>query len=508
MKLMPKLLCCLLAILMVLTVLCACTPSTPDNPDNPDNPNTPDNPDNPDNPDEDIDYLATLPKKDFNDEAITVLCRTDKLYEIWAEEDSADTMEAAVFNRNSRVEEWLGVTLEHHDIDGVWSSRDNFKTAVINANKSGNDDYQIVAGYLAYISDLAASGEFYNLHNVDSLKKDAAWWSQSFVENNTVYDCLFFVDGDYSLTMWEGLYGIFFNKQMAQDNGLTDLYQIVRDGDWTLETFEDIVNGIYVDNGNDARDEFDTYGLLMNRHALRTMVTTSGCPVAARDDYGGYVLNLYSEKLEDLYANLYHFIYQEDGTYFYKNPPGGDGDYSGILTMFKNNQALFLTSTLDNASSLRSMDTEFGILPFPKYDDLQENYLAHSFDGHSIFCIPAQTYDPEMVGTVLDALSAESKYSVIPTYYDKVLKGRSTTDNESKEMLDIIRDHLYFDFGYVHSNSMTVTIDGTTGGPFASLGDRLQVGDATYSTYYQKAESAFKTALEKVMREYERASAN
>ena len=39
---------------------------------------------------------------------------------------------------------------------------------------------------------------------------------------------------------------------------------------------------------------------------------------------------------------------------------------------------------------------------------------------------------------------------MIPEYYDVVLKGKSTRDVQSWEMLDLIRDNVVVDFGYIY----------------------------------------------------------
>jgi len=51
------------------------------------------------------------------------------------------------------------------------------------------------------------------------------------------------------------------------------------------------------------------------------------------------------------------------------------------------------------------------------------------------------------------ALAAESYKTVIPAYYDIALKVKQTRDDESGEMLDIIRGSIWMNFGYSYSLS-------------------------------------------------------
>jgi hypothetical protein len=44
----------------------------------------------------------------------------------------------------------------------------------------------------------------------------------------------------------------------------------------------------------------------------------------------------------------------------------------------------------------------------------------------------------ERTGQILEAMAAESKYTVLPAYYEKTLQGKYARDDDSLEMLDII----------------------------------------------------------------------
>jgi len=51
---------------------------------------------------------------------------------------------------------------------------------------------------------------------------------------------------------------------------------------------------------------------------------------------------------------------------------------------------------------------------------------------------------------ILEALAAESLYTLRPAYYDKSLKGKHARDEESVEMLDIIILSKMYDFGWYY----------------------------------------------------------
>ena len=59
-----------------------------------------------------------------------------------------------------------------------------------------------------------------------------------------------------------------------------------------------------------------------------------------------------------------------------------------------------------------------------------------------------------MTSMVLEGLASKSYKKVIPAFYDIALKTKGTRDDESSEMIDMIRDGLTFDFGYLNSGAL------------------------------------------------------
>jgi hypothetical protein len=493
-----RLVCVLLVALMALCLLAACNEDTPNPPDE----NNPNQGNQGENEFGLPDYLMSVTPDNFNSDVV-ILCREDKVYEIDVSEDASSLVEKAVFDRNARVEEYLNVDIISHPVPGSWPEQAQYIDILSKAVATTDNSFQLAATHSSYNANLTLNDQYWDIMTVeDQINLDAEWWSESWVENATINNKLFFITGDVSLTMWEGLYAVFFNRQMAIDryDEIGDLYQLVRDEEWTLEMLS-ILSDIYIDDGNDVRDAGDTYGLIMNRHSMRTFVTSCNLPIAERNDEGFFDLIFmdedHAEKVSTVYAALYDLIYNNDGTWDSKLT---DGDYTEMLQMFTaEDGALFMTGTLENANHLRQAKMEFGILPFPKYDIDQETYLAHSYDGLSSFAIPTCSTEPAMGAKVLDALGAESKYSVIPAYYDVVLQGRIAQDADSKEMLTIIRQNLYFDFGFIYSNALK---SGSVTGPFAFFGDELRAGKESLSSGWASAYDIYTLKMAELMAKF------
>ena len=57
---------------------------------------------------------------------------------------------------------------------------------------------------------------------------------------------------------------------------------------------------------------------------------------------------------------------------------------------------------------------------------------------------------PVRTAAILEALAAESKYTLKPAFYDISLKGKMIRDEESEEMLDLIFDSKIYDLGWLY----------------------------------------------------------
>ena len=126
--------------------------------------------------------------------------------------------------------------------------------------------------------------------------------------------------------------------------------------------------------------------------------------------------------------------------------------YAEPAAVFKSGRALMYASYLSSAIGLRDMENDFGILPQPKYDEKQEEYLSFVNGSASVVIVPkslsADSLD--MAGYMMEVLASSSYYMVTETLYEKVAKSKTARDPESAEMVDIIIRHKVFDFGYTH----------------------------------------------------------
>ena len=145
-----------------------------------------------------------------------------------------------------------------------------------------------------------------------------------------------------------------------------------------------------------------------------------------------------TEKIIDLmnqpWFMNHHLIANQDDNYYRQ--------------LFEQGYGLFFWMRLDEVTNMRASDADFGILPIPKYEEAQDKYysmVSRYITGLPSIPITLTGEKLDEVGLVLEALSAESYYTLIPEYIETSLKTKNSRDAESADMLDIIINNRVFD---------------------------------------------------------------
>ena len=229
----------------------------------------------------------------------------------------------------------------------------------------------------------------------------------------------------------------------------------------------------------------DQYGFRAEQwEAPMNILYTGGQKIYDKDDEGNLQLTLYSTKTVEIYDEFFSLM-NNASCILFSNATGYKG--SG---MFSEGRAMFTDTELRHAQTLRNMDDDFGILPYPKFDEA-DNYATATNGGSHLLVIPITVSDVERTGAITEALCAIGSRDVVPAFYEKSLKTKYARDEESEDMIDIIRSSRIYDIGYV------------AGGTFQSCGcDLANSTNHDFASYYASGETAAKTKLEEFNRDY------
>ncbi|MCI8388878.1 MAG: extracellular solute-binding protein [Clostridiales bacterium] len=423
-----------------------------------------------------VDTEPELPAYDFEGRDFNILCRTDKAYEFEAEE-TGDIVDDAIYSRNASVRDRYNVNINTIAIDGDWNARESFINMIAQSVLANDDDYQLVAGYNAYITSMITQGYLLDTNEL-GIDFSSPWWYSGFNDNVEIEGKKYFCLGDASLTMWENLEVVYFNKKLLEDYKLDSPYELIGNDKWTFDVMKDYCRLVSSDLNNDSvMDETDQWGMIFyNIRDVALYFENSYCRTG---DDGYPKITFFSERLVDIFDDVYSFVNVDNGAHQFE--PDVD------QKVFSEDRALFFQGPLRYASLFRKNTSDFGIVPFPKYDENQSRYYTTVVDDLSVFCVPSVVQDKEFCGVILDALCRESSKQVIPCYYDKALKVKYSRDPESEEMLNLVRDSIYFDFGYVYSIALNW---------LGSFLDSLRNDDPDVASLWAAREGSYQAALD------------
>ncbi|MBQ4574398.1 MAG: hypothetical protein IJA85_04295 [Clostridia bacterium] len=416
----------------------------------------------------------------YDGATFTAYVREERDFKI--DEETGDVVDDAVFKRELIVEERMKIEIEANLRS---NDRSQNMSALDTVIKSGDAVCSLYEGDTLILD---AMGQNYGYNWLDfGIDFSKPWWSQASVECQNIGGKLEFISSDYDLTLYKGLCVVFFNKKLANDNNIGDMYALVREGKWTLDKVAELSTTINEDlNGDSKFDENDLFGLISgNGNMIDNFIVSSDIKMVINDDEGFPKFNYNTEKAVAMCEKVFN-LSQAKGVYMID-----EGKNTEILEpMFMNNKALFFTSLLNSAIAFRDMDTDFGIIPYPKYDEAQENYKTFSKSGFAALIIPSCTADPQMSADVTTVLSAESYKKVVPAYYDTTLKTKTSRDNDSEEMLDIIRAGFDYDLAMV--------LLANTGNIMTMLRGYVASGNFRFASDIAKKETQVQKQLDKL----------
>lgn len=433
-----------------------------------------------------------LPETDFGGDKFTMLVRTERSYEFEAEEENGDLLNDAVYKRNLAVEDRFNIKFDNVLMDSVWGDQATQFTNSLRASiQAGEGAYDIVASYAATIPALVSQGVFANWSDMKYVDFSKPWWSEKVKDEMTINGKCFMITGDISLTLWEGMTCVMFNKKLADNYGIGNMYDLVKEGNWTFDKMLDITKDRYQDlDGDGEVSDNDAFGMI---HGTVTEIDNYKeafeIPVTKRGDDGYPEFALKSEKIVDVLTRLDAWVWNSNDVYW-----GLNLDRPVLQEIFSRGNSLLFDSTLGATQNLRDMKDDFGIIPYPKYDENQKDYHSTSLDEFSMFVIPIDAPDMDKTAFITEALCAESYKKVVPVFYDVVLKTKNARDNDSAQMIDIIRDGLVFDWGYIYSVTM--------GHPGHQLSILLNAHNTNIASEFDKNAKTYEKNLEKALKVY------
>jgi hypothetical protein len=141
-----------------------------------------------------------------------------------------------------------------------------------------------------------------------------------------------------------------------------------------------------------------------------------------------------------------HTIYAQD---FPQDHRPGLNIWDNQVMMLAEGQGLFMFSHMNRATLMRPLDFQFGILPNPKLDETQAEYYNYVHKNTTKGISIPITADAETSSLILEALAAESRYTLRPAYFEISLTSQMLRDLDSVEMMELIFETRAFDLAHL-----------------------------------------------------------
>lgn len=453
-----KLLSLLLAVLMLasVTVAAASCANSDDQPDNTADTTTATPSDEANTPSDtttaaQVDDVTTeplvqddLPELNYNNTTFNFLVWKQGVQEYYAESQTGDAVNDAIYARNLEVENRLGVKLSYTEIKGNSSAFREYCQTVMTAVNAGDKSYDALGCYLRSAGVLTLQHALVDLLEVDHVNFDQPWWPSSLTELNTIDDKLYFMSGDIATSLLYQMMFMVYNNDLGEAQGLTNPQDMVLEGKWTQDAMLAMAANIYSDlDASGDKSEGDRYGLFSYQHPnLDIFYMGAGMHYLEPTESGELKLSddILSEKSYAIIDKLIAIFYDSnDGYYTHK--------LSDSSTLMYGNSLLYNTTGQSLAQVYYNSDMNYSILPAPKYDEQQEKYLTPVAFTHSMYCIPISARDADMSGAVLECLASESYRTVSPALFESSFKYKYSKGEADSKIFEMIRSGVVFDIG-------------------------------------------------------------
>ncbi len=364
--------------------------------------------------------------------------------DIYSEGTNGDPVNDAVYKRNTRLTEKYDFEIEYEEIEAnelVQKARQFVST--------GEDVYDLVYILASGVAGLLTDGSFLDFEEAfDYVDLDKDYWDQYIRKELSFMNHSFLMASSYNVIDEDATAAVAFNKTIARDEGFDSFYDLVYNDVWTFDKILDTMTAYDGDKNGDGQltEKDDVYGFLAGDDVMISFFYGAGGRFTEKDEYDLPVYVFGDETNIEIILDIFDIMY--DPT-FLNHHAIKDTTDPYYRQLFVDGHGLFFWMRMDDARALRGEEAiNFGILPIPKWTEDQDEHISMvSRHTTGYMSVLMSEQDPDTVGFIMEAMAGASYYDLKEAYYEITLKGKSTRDDESQDMLDIIFKHRTTDIG-------------------------------------------------------------
>jgi len=401
----------------------------------------------------------------------------------YSDEMNGDVVDDALYNRDLTVEQRLNVDINNIGESYTWGTRNEYLNKIRSSVQAGDGTYDIVSGQYATMPSLIAEGMYAELSQFGVLDFDKPWWVGDLIEQTAVNGKLYMATGDITTKTIKSVCCYFANKRLWEEYKLDNPIETVYAGKWTIDYTASIIKNTYRDlNGDGAKDASDQFGFInYNANGATGYLSAFDLKVTTLNKSGYPELSLGEERVHDAVQKMCSFLHDNNEVFT-------SNDHLANYQAFIEGRTLMINGFFQDAgNTYKEMPDDFYVLPYPKYDEAQKNYQTRLGEANTLFAITASCEDKEMTATVMEALASESYRQVSPAYYEVAMKVKYSRDDETAQMLDLIRENVVFDLGSVYG--LAIGVD------YNQFKESLMANNSDWASTYASKEKAFTESI-------------
>lgn len=371
-------------------------------------------------------------------------------------EPNGNIIDEAVFTRNKILEEKYNCVIKADETVGD-TNTDNMLAEATNMVMSGSYENQILVTAGHRMCKLAINNLLADIMTMDAVNPAKDYYSQGYNEALSVGKSQFLITGRFSISFYRYMMVMYYNRTLFNDYGVEDPYELVFHQKWTFEKAAELTTQIYLDRGN-VNDTVYGYIAFVGTGSSQQdcFMSAADLRVVTKDENNLYQLNVNTQRCSGAIDKFLTLLYDEHS---YSSAKWETSGNKAVASKFENGTAGMMTFRLYEVETSAMIDMGrtglgYGILPLPKYDEAQEDYISYIQDQCFFFGFPITLpeEDKQEVGLFFEAYASESYAKVKPAYYERALTSRYL-DERSTRIMSIIDTNLYIDPANVYIGS-------------------------------------------------------
>ena len=156
------------------------------------------------------------------------MCSPDPAAMTWANpimdavEITGEPLNDAIYERNRGLEKKLNIVIKETYTDDIWGP--NLLRSIVTASDQSYDIVTMLDRFSLSALSEKLIVSYQELPNIDLTKN---YWSGNMLKDSSIGGVNYFAFGDFSLYAMDNISTLLFNQNVASQNGINDLYDLV-----------------------------------------------------------------------------------------------------------------------------------------------------------------------------------------------------------------------------------------------------------------------------------------